>query len=220
LNISAAKLVPLIVDRAKGGRLIIAVAGPPGVGKSTFAGDLRARIKAIDGGLCEILPMDGFHLDDTLLGLRGWLSRKGAPHTFDVAGLAAMLRRLKANEEDEVIAPVFDRTIEIARAGSLPISRATRIILAEGNYLLLTELPWSVLAPYFDITLMLRTPREEIYQRLIRRWIGLGFPFDIARSKVEENDMPNMETVLTLSSSADFDVDVSESSLRLGDKLT
>ena len=73
-------------------RRIVAVAGAPGSGKSSFAERLRDRL---DGRVAaQVLAMDGFHYDDLVLEARGHRARKGAPHTFDVDGLAATLARL------------------------------------------------------------------------------------------------------------------------------
>ncbi|MFN3616327.1 MAG: nucleoside/nucleotide kinase family protein, partial [Rubrimonas sp.] len=107
---------------ARPGRHVAALAGPPGAGKSTLAEMAVERL----GAACAILPMDGFHYDDSLLNARGWRPRKGAPHTFDVGGLAATLARLRAGDEDAVAVPVFDRAIEIARAGARLIDRENR----------------------------------------------------------------------------------------------
>lgn len=86
--------------------------------------------------------MDGYHYDDMLLDRLGRRARKGAPDTFDVGGYAHMLKRLRENAEEAVAVPVFDRDIEIARAGARLVPRSARIIVTEGNYLLLRDEPW------------------------------------------------------------------------------
>ncbi|MFZ1681886.1 MAG: nucleoside/nucleotide kinase family protein, partial [Rhizobiaceae bacterium] len=167
------------------------IAGAPGSGKSTVAADLEGRLNATVPGLAALLPMDGFHFDDTLLDRLGRRDRKGAPDTFDVAGLRVTLERLARNDEPEIVVPVFDRTLEIARAGARAIDRSVAIIVVEGNYLLLDAEPWRSLHGLFDMTVMLETPEEDLRRRLVERWSGLGLsPREIAR-KVEENDLPN-----------------------------
>ena len=146
-----ARLLAAIMARASGrDRLIVGIAGAPGSGKSTLAERLRERIEA-SGECVAIIPMDGFHFDDRVLTARGLLPRKGAPETFDVAGFRHLLMRLRAREA-EVAIPVFDRSIEISRAGAAIVPAETRILLVEGNYLLLDETPWSGLAGAFDMT--------------------------------------------------------------------
>jgi pantothenate kinase len=189
-----------------GRRVICAVAGAPASGKSTLAEALVDRINAQAPGVAALLPMDGFHYDDLHLVPAGLRPRKGAPETFDAGGLRHMLMRLKSNEEDTVAVPLFDRRIEIARAGARLIPRSVRVIVAEGNYLLLKRAPWGALSPYFDVTVMIDVPEEELRRRLRQRWVDLGLgPHEIAR-KLDENDLPNGRTVRDESSDADFRV--------------
>jgi pantothenate kinase len=192
-----------IAGRAKGvERLVVAIAGAPGSGKSTLAETLREEIAA-RGETVAIVPMDGFHFDNRVLDARGLLPRKGAPETFDVAGFRHLLTRIVAREPDIAI-PVFDRSIEIARAGAAIVPAEARIILAEGNYLLLDEQPWAGLAPLFDLTVWLDVPVEELERRLIRRWLKHGFAGGAARQKALSNDIPNAERVVAGSRPADF----------------
>lgn len=184
------------------GRVIVAIAGPPGVGKSTFSAALRDRLNA-----CEILPMDGYHYDDLYLDGKGWRARKGALHTFDVAGFRAMLARLKANDEPEISVPVFDREIEIARAGARMISRSVKTILVEGNYLLLRSPPWGSLGQYFDMTIMLDAPKEVLKMRLANRWKNFGYSAQEAEDKIAENDLLNVSEVIDNSVQAQYVLD-------------
>jgi pantothenate kinase len=186
-----AGIAATIFKRAgKAKRFVVGIAGPPGSGKSTLAEGLR-----------EVLPdsavvsMDGFHFDDGVLERRGLRARKGAPETFDHAGFAALLRRL-ASDEPEIAFPVFDRTIELSRAGAGIVDAATRFVLVEGNYLLLDEAPWSGLAGSFDFTIFIDVPRDELERRLLSRWHEHGRSEEDARAWVDSNDLPNVDRVL------------------------
>ncbi|SIS79947.1 nucleoside/nucleotide kinase family protein [Phaeovulum vinaykumarii] len=182
-------------------RLIVALAGAPASGKSTLAAAAVARLNAEGPGTAALLPMDGFHFDDTVLAARGLLARKGAPETFDVAGLAHMLTRLRAREPDIAI-PIFDRRIEIARAGAAIIPAGAQVILAEGNYLTLARAPWGGLAPLFDLSVRLDQPEEVLRARLMARWDGLAR--SEAARRIAENDLPNGRLVAAESRPVDL----------------
>lgn len=187
-----------------GTRRLVALAGPPGVGKSTTAEHLVERLNEGRPGHAAILPMDGYHLDDTVLEARGHRPRKGAPFTFDLGGLAAMLRRLRQEPAEDIAVPVFDRSIEIARAGARIIAAEAEIIVVEGNYLLLDEPGWRDLAPLFDTTVMLIADEAVVEARLADRWQGFGYASEDMVRKMEGNDLPNMRLVLRNSLPADY----------------
>ncbi|MFT3974197.1 MAG: nucleoside triphosphate hydrolase [Amaricoccus sp.] len=203
-TVDLAGLAALLAAEQGAARRLVAVAGPPGSGKSTFTEQLHA---ALAGRVAvEVLPMDGYHYDDIVLNARGHRARKGAPHTFDVDGFAAMLARLRADDGRDVAVPVFDRSIEIARAGARIIPAAVRLVLVEGNYLLLDDPAWSQLGPLFDRTVFLRVPEDELARRLTARWQGYGMDEETVRAKAEGNDLPNARQVNAQSVPADYEV--------------
>lgn len=199
-------LLAEIERRARGSRrLLVGVAGPPGAGKSTLADQLHEILNQ-RGQRSAVLPMDGFHLDNAILEQRGDLARKGAPHTFDVRGLADLLRAVKAG--GEVFAPVFDRSRELAIAAARCIAPEDQVVIAEGNYLLLQQGRWAGLADLFDLTVMVAPPIEELERRLIARWVHCGLTPAQIEAKVEGNDLPNGRLVLERSREADFTFDL------------
>jgi len=187
-----------------GGRRIVAIAGAPASGKSTLADDLHSRLNEIDPGSTALLPMDGFHYDDEVLTPAGWQSRKGAPHTFDVGGYASALRRLRANDEPTVAVPRFDRDIEIARAGAIRIEQSVRLIVTEGNWLLLKDEPWPMLQPHFDQTVLVVADMETLEARNRQRWVDYDFDEERIRAKLDDNDMPNARLVYERSAEPDW----------------
>lgn len=191
-------LADLLRNKAKGhaGRLMVAIAGPPASGKTTLAADLANAL----GQGARVVPMDGFHFDDAILTARGHQSRKGAPHTFDVAGLAHCLTRIRAGEE--VAIPVFDRSLELARAAADVVVPEDRIILVEGNYLLLNRAPWADLRALFDFSVMVTASEALLTQRLVARWQHYGRTD--ALDWIAFNDLPNARTVLAESTGADL----------------
>jgi pantothenate kinase len=196
-----AHLAATIFKRAgKAQRFVVAIAGPPGAGKSTLSTRLH---ELLPEGAAEIVPMDGFHYDDVVLERRGLSARKGAPETFDFAGFETLLKRIRAAEPDIAI-PVFDRSMELSRAAASIIAADTKFILVEGNYLLLDEEPWSRLAPLFDFSIFVDVPRAELERRLLERWHEHGRPDEDARAWIASNDMPNIDRVLARRRPADL----------------
>ena len=197
-------LVAIVRERGAKARSITAIAGAPGSGKSTLAEQLVERLNAEEPGSAAVLPMDGYHFDDRVLVPRGWRPRKGAPHTFDVAGFAHMLARLKKNAEAEIAVPVFDRDLEIARAAARMIPSSVRHLIVEGNYLLLAAAPWSSLHGLFDTTVMIAVPETVLRARLLARWEGYKLTPDEIAWKLDGNDLPNGRQVMTESIEPEF----------------
>jgi pantothenate kinase len=194
-------LAQLIRSRAEDqqGRFLTALAGPPGSGKSTMA---AALVQALGPG-ARAVPMDGFHLDDRVLEARGLRSRKGAPETFDAAGFVALVHRLR-DEDGEVAIPIFDRAMELSRAAGDVVMPADRLLVVEGNYLLLNRAPWADLRGLFDLTVMIDVPEAELDRRLLARWAHHGKTPDEARAWIDGNDLPNIRCVQGESARADI----------------
>ena len=182
-------------------RYFIALAGPPASGKSTISEKLNEDLN-IKGFPSDILQMDGFHLDDAILSSQNLLPRKGSPETFDVMGLKSFLIRLAS--ESEVMVPIFDRSLELSRSSAVTISENKKIIIIEGNYLLLNSHPWNELNDYFDSTVMIHCEESVLEKRLIDRWKGFNLTQDQINQKVYENDLPNGVNVIQNSIKADY----------------
>jgi pantothenate kinase len=118
--------------------------------------------------------MDGFHLADAELDRLGLRDRKGAPETFDAWGYAALLRRVLADEDEMVYAPGFERVLEQPIAGAIAVPRAARLILTEGNYLLLGDGRWAGLRGVFDEVWYADLDPQERLRRLIARHVRFG----------------------------------------------
>lgn len=189
----------LSVDR-KNERILVGISGAPGAGKSTLSQALSTKLNKSEH-VAAVIPMDGYHLDDSLLEDLGLLKRKGAPETFDFAGFKHLLLRIK--NEDEVVYPVFDREREISIAGAGILKKNIRIVIVEGNYLLFDEEPWSCLSKLWDYSVFLDVELKVLEQRLIDRWLDHGFSRAEAQQKALGNDIQNSKRVIASRIQAD-----------------
>ena len=184
-------------------RYFIALSGPPASGKSTISEKLVKEL-TLKGHNSSILQMDGFHYDDQILKQKSLLLKKGAPETFDVMGFLNFLFRLQ--NENEVAIPIFDRSLELSRSSAVIISKETRVVIVEGNYILLKTHPWRELHKFFNSTIMINTKHEILEKRLIERWRSFNIPEEEIKQKVFENDLPNGVNVYKNSILADFNL--------------
>jgi len=190
-------LAERIADAAAGladgeARQLVALAGPPGAGKSTVAALAQQALqgRGIPTGL---LSMDGFHYDNQILTARGLLARKGAPETFDLPGFHSMLCRLQV--ENEVAVPEFDRVLDKSIAACSMVTEDQRVVIVEGNYLLLNEPGWRDLRDLWALTVFLDVPLPTLEARLLARWTDLGLARDEAERRAFANDIPNARRV-------------------------
>ena len=173
-------------------RVLLGLAGPPGCGKSTVAEALLACFPSE----AVVVPMDGYHLAQAELERLGRAGRKGAPDTFDSAGYVALLRRLRAATPDEVVyAPTFRREIEEPIANAIPVLPDARLVITEGNYLLMESGHWGQVASLLDEVWYVDVDDELRRQRLVRRHEQFGRTPEAARQWVEVTDEPNARLI-------------------------
>ncbi|MEL7964784.1 nucleoside/nucleotide kinase family protein [Vreelandella neptunia] len=183
-----------IIRAAEGAsRYLVALAGPPGAGKSYRSVQLCDAINQHLPGQAGLVPMDGYHFDNAVLG-EEQVPIKGAPHTFDVEGLRCDLERIRQGVHP-IAVPVFDRPLDLARAGGRLITLEQRIVIVEGNYLLLDRSPWRELRPLFDWTLFLDVDDVVLVERLINRWLEMGQGRAGALERTHHKDMLNAQLV-------------------------
>lgn len=198
-----------LVHRARalprgGRRAILGIAGSPGAGKSTLAERLVRELNGTGDPWVAHVPMDGFHLADAELERLGRRDRKGAPDTFDAAGYAALLRRLRDEPGDVVYAPGFERVLEQPVAGAIPVPPTARLVITEGNYLLLTTGAWQRVRPLLDEVWFCELPESERVRRLVARHERFGKTREEAVAWVSRTDERNAGLVAATRGRADL----------------
>ncbi|WP_091057485.1 nucleoside/nucleotide kinase family protein [Klenkia brasiliensis] len=188
-------------------RVLVGLAGPPGVGKSTLAAALVPALTAA-GLPATGVPMDGYHLADVALDALGRRDRKGAPDTFDADGYRALLHRLRSETDRTVWAPAFERVLEQPLAGAVPVPPGTRVVVTEGNYLLLPDDPWPEVRAALDEVWSLRLDEQVRTARLVARHVQFGKDPAAAQAWVTAVDEPNARRVVAAQDRADLVVEL------------
>lgn len=200
----AVEAARVLLDEAlrSGGRRLLGIAGAPGAGKSTLTALLAEQLPA---GSCTVVPMDGFHLADAALTRLGRAERKGAPDTFDAAGYAALLQRIRSSRPTDppVWAPSFARDLEQPLAGAIEVGPAVPLVITEGNYLLLDEGPWALVRPLLDACWFVEVPEDLRHERLAARHERFGKSPRAAREWALGPDEANARLVAATRGRAD-----------------
>ena len=136
----SALLARVLQSPRRQARRVIAIAGPPASGKSTLAAGLVAALQQA-GVTSQLVPMDGFHLDNSVLTDLGILDRKGSPPSFDVIGTSCGWCKMLGTSQ-ELYYPLFDRTRDLCVADAGHIAPECDTIVIEGNYLLMDAPIW------------------------------------------------------------------------------
>ncbi|MGC9496017.1 nucleoside/nucleotide kinase family protein [Streptomyces sp. WG7] len=190
---------------AGGRRAILGIAGSPGAGKSTLAEHLVRELNGTGEPWVAHVPMDGFHLADAELDRLGRRDRKGAPDTFDAAGYAALLLRLREEEDGDIVyAPGFERVLEQPLAGAVPVPPSARLVVTEGNYLLLETGAWTRVRARLDEVWFCEPAETERVRRLVARHERFGKSHEDAVAWALGTDQRNAGLVTATRDRADL----------------
>jgi pantothenate kinase len=191
------------VDLAiRGRRAILGITGAPAAGKSTYAEQLTAKLIA-DGHRVALVPMDGYHLAQSVLDDLGLAAVKGAPHTFDGYGFVALLKRLKEAPDEQIWAPRFDRGLEDSIAASIGVAPDITLVVTEGNYLLLDEMPWATIRTLLDQCWYVEVPEQLRHERLEARHRRYGRSPEEAHERTHGTDERNAQLTAATAPMAD-----------------
>ncbi|WP_394768346.1 nucleoside/nucleotide kinase family protein [Lacisediminihabitans sp.] len=191
-----------VVTGARGdSRLVVAIVGPPGSGKSTTAARLVDRL----GDEAVLLPMDGYHLPQARLVELGRRDRMGAADTFDVDAFVTTLTALRFSG-GLVLAPGFDREIEEAIPDAIAIAPEKRVLVVEGNYLLHDAQGWERVAPLLDLSFFVAVDHDIRLRRLIERHVRFGKTPDAAAAWATGPDEANARLIDGTAVRADHEI--------------
>ncbi len=191
-----------------GRRMIIFLAAPPGVGKSTLTLMLE-RLSNTDEELVPLqaLGLDGFHYPNTYLNTHSveregklipMSSIKGSPETFSVDKLIGKLTDIRKND---VRWPIYDRSIHDIVEEIVTVRK--NLIILEGNWLLLGEDRWQNVRSFADYSLFISAEPADLKERLIRRKMAGGSTMEAAKKFYQKSDKLNVERCLKKSWPAD-----------------
>ena len=206
--------VSLIAERAgaiaaaRPGRAMIGIAGGPGVGKSTIARQVVDTLNGSRPGLAVYVPMDGFHMRHAKLEALEIAADKGMPHTFEGMLFVEFLADLRTTRA-AVTGPSYSREIEDVIEDSITVPAEARILVIEGNYLLLADSPWYAVRPLLDLAVFIHVEREKVVARLMKRHGEMGlFSEERNQAHVARVDMANYDLVEKGADRADIRIDI------------
>jgi pantothenate kinase len=201
----------LITKLARCERYLLGITGIPGAGKSTFSNYMAEAInRLLSQETAIVVPMDGFHLTNSILQARQLQLKKGAPETFDAIRFTQTLKLLGANTQLPIKCPTYDRHIHDPVEDAFIVDSRHRIVITEGNYLLLTEPPWSELKSLLNEVWFLQVEKSLALRRLLRRHMEGGMTATQAAAQIERVDIPNVRLIQQTGTRADRLLELSD----------
>ncbi|KAL3647796.1 hypothetical protein CASFOL_008764 [Castilleja foliolosa] len=219
-DILANRLVPVAAAESNPNfKHIVGLCGPPGAGKSTLASSVATRVNELwaqrsscfdsqveSPEIATVLPMDGFHLYrhqlDAMKDPKEAHARRGSPWTFDPERMLKCLTKLR--NEGSVYAPSFNHGVGDPVEDDIFVSLQHKVVIVEGNYLLLDEDVWRDISSIFDEKWFIDVDIDKSMQRVLKRHISTGKPLDVAKWRIDYNDRPNAELIIKSSKNADL----------------
>ncbi len=202
------------MHKAKGRRILVMLAAPPGAGKSTLASFLEYHGKELLPELTvQAIGMDGFHrMQEYLVShetevdgvMMPMVNIKGAPVTFDLEGLTAKIKQVAKGECCGW--PSYDRHLHNPVEDAIMVTGD--IVVLEGNYLLLDEPGWRQLHDMADYTVFIKGDKDALRKRLVDRKQASGNSREKAEKFVDFSDMRNVRLCLEKSLKADLEIDL------------
>lgn len=180
-------------------RVVVAVAGVPGAGKTTLVGHLVEKLKTKNISTA-VLPQDGYHyyrlqlarFEDPEEAFR----RRGAPFTFNAERFVQDVTSVAAGKHVKV--PLFDHSKKDPVENDIDIDDDVQVVLIEGNYVGLEDEPWNQLKNVCDELWLASTPPEIVRERIVKRHLdsGIAATKQEAEERADGLDMQNAIYIL------------------------
>jgi pantothenate kinase len=203
-------IIPLIYEivadygKRNSSNYILAIAGPPGSGKSSLAALFLQMLKK-ENIPAYILPLDGFHLKNEELQRKPFYQhpsitlydRKGAKESYNFNQFFRLMEKLKAG--DSFYWPSYSRKTHDPVERGIYIKKQRALYIVEGNYLLLTSEPWNSLPAYFHSSIYIHPKKRHLKRRIINRKCRGGYSLLEAKLHYKNTDSRNIDEVMKLS---------------------
>jgi len=188
-------------------RGVIGIVGKPGAGKSTLTSHL---INNLPKDSAVLIPMDGYHLSNKQLDRLGVSNRKGAFDTFDSHGFVELLKRINEEPTKDIYFPIFHREIEESYAADGVVPANTKLVITEGNYLLLDKGGWERVRAELDEVWYIEIDDAIRIERLTKRHQSFGKNYEDAISWATGSDERNAELVKKTRDKADVIIEIKQ----------
>lgn len=210
-----------LLSQSKKRRIVIAVGGIPGSGKSTVCKTVVNILNQDSPDFAVVVGMDGFHLPrrtlDRMQNPEFVHARRGAPFTFDGDAAVAFVGLLQSDKEalQTISAPSFDHALKDPVPDGIRIPVQTSIVFVEGLYVLMDQEPWSRISSLVDESWLISADRSIACERVANRHLESGIEPDIASAykRADFNDVPNGEMIMRRLGRHDVIFDNSNSSI-------
>lgn len=172
---------------------------------------LNARHESLHPGAREavpvaaFVPMDGYHLTRAQLSAMPdpvtAHARRGAEFTFDGPSFLSLVKTLReplGPSSVTIFAPSFDHAVKDPKENDIVIRPGHRIVVFEGNYVVLDKEPWREAAGFMDERWFVDVDFETARRRLVTRHVKAGLARDEedARKRADENDLVNGKQIV------------------------
>lgn len=195
------RIIKLLQSKPKNQRLLIGLAGSPGSGKSTISYNVTERINKFFGeDVSIVLNQDGYHYTREELSKfpepELAFKRRGAPFTFNPKGFLELIHKIKkpiSPETKDILAPSFNHKAKDPEPNSKIITPAHRIVIIEGNYVLLKDEYWREISAIVDEKWKIKVEPLQARRRIVKRHLeaGISATEDEAIERCNNNDLVN-----------------------------